>query len=64
MWVSDTSSHSKNRALAQLPEEVKVGHQFAVACSLWSNGTCERMIREVTQTLKSIVSEEDQLASE
>ena len=47
MWVSDTATHFKNRVMAQLSNALKVDHRSAVADTPWSNGTCERMVREV-----------------
>ena len=58
MWVSDTAAHFKNRVIAQLSDALKVDHRFAVAYTPWSNGTCERMVREVVRALKSILSEQ------
>ena len=58
MWVSDTATYFKNRVIAQLSDALKVDHLFAVAYTPWSNGTCERMVREVVGALKSILSEQ------
>ena len=55
--VSDTATHFKNRVTAHLSDALKVDHRFAVAYTPWSNGTCERMVREVVRALKSILSE-------
>ena len=57
MWVSDTATHFKNRVIAQLSDALKVDHRSAVAYTPWSNGTCERMVREVVRALKPISSE-------
>ena len=46
--VSDTATHFKNRVIAQLSDTLKVYHRFAVAYTPWSNGTCERMVRELS----------------
>ena len=47
MWVSDTTMHFKNAIFTRLREALRVDHPFAVAYSPWSNGTCERMVKEV-----------------
>ena len=47
VWVSDTATHFKNAMLTRLREALRVDHQFAVAYSPWSNGACERMVKEV-----------------
>ena len=52
VWVSDTASHFKNSVMKTLEGALRVEHRFAVANSPWSNGTCERMIREVVRALK------------
>ena len=57
VWVSDTASHFKNRVIAKLSDALKVDHRFAVAYTPWSNGTCERMVKEVVGALKSLQSE-------
>ncbi|CAM9423298.1 unnamed protein product, partial [Sphacelaria rigidula] len=49
VWVSDTATHFKNAILARLREAFRVDHQFAAAYSPWSNGTCERMVKEVVR---------------
>ena len=62
--MSDTATHFKNRVIAQLSDALKVDNRFAVACTPWSNGTCERMVREVVRALKSIVSEQRKQVAE
>ena len=42
-----TCSIGSRRVIAQLSDALKVDHRFAVAYTPWSNGTCERMVREV-----------------
>ena len=49
VWVSDTATHFKNRVIAQLSDVLKVDNRSAVAYTPWSNGTCERMVREVVR---------------
>ena len=56
--MSDIDSHFKNRVMKTLEEGPWVEHRFVVASSPWSNGTCERMMREVVRTLKAISQEE------
>ena len=51
VWVSDTATYFKNRVIAQLSDTLKVDHRFAVAYTPWSDGTCERMVREVVRAL-------------
>ena len=58
VWVSDTASHFKNHMMAALETALGVDRKFSVANSPWSNGTCERMMREVVRTLKAMIQEE------
>ena len=58
VFVSDTASHFKNHMMAELEKALGVERKFAVANSPWSNGTCERMMREVVRTLKALIQEE------
>ena len=41
-----------------LEKALKLDRKFAVPNSPWSNGTCERMIRKVVYTLKTMLKEE------
>ena len=56
--MSENASHFKNHVMNTLPGTLRVEHRFAVANSPWSNGNCERMMREVVRTLKAILREE------
>ena len=58
VWVSDTASHFKNHVMRALEKALKLDRKFAVPNSPWSNGTCERMMREVVRTLKAMLQEE------
>ena len=61
--MSDTATHFKNAILTRLREAFRVNHQFAVAYSPWSNGTCERMVKEVVSSLCSILLEQRRAVS-
>ena len=56
VWVSDAASHFKN-LVKTLEGALRVEHRFTVANLPWSNGTCERMMREVVRALKAILQE-------
>ena len=56
--MSDTASHFKNRVMKTLKKALRVDHGFLKANSLWSNGTCGRMMREAVRALKAILQEE------
>ena len=58
VWVSDTAFHFKNHVVAALEKSFGVDRRFSIANSPWSNGTCERMMREVVRTLKATFQEE------
>ena len=55
---------SSTRDTTQQSDALKVDHRFAVAYTPWSNGTCERMVREVVRALKSILSEQRKQVAE
>lgn len=54
IWVKDAASHLQNPLMQQLEKALNVVRRFAQANSLWSNGVCERMMREVVRTLKAV----------
>ena len=64
VWVSDTAMHFKNRVIAHLGDALQVDHCFAVAYTPWSNGTCERMVREVVRALNYILPEQRKQVAE
>ena len=64
VWVSNTASHFKNQMMAALEKSLGVDRRFSVANSPWSNGTCERMMREVVRTLKVMIHEERRTAED
>ena len=64
MWVIDTATHFENAILTRLREALRVDHQFAVAYSPWSNGTWERMVKEVVSSLRSIFLQQRRAVSE
>lgn len=57
MWVSNTATHFKNRALRLLAETLRVSHHFAVVNSPWTNGTVECILREIVRTFKTLLKE-------
>ena len=60
--MSDTASHFKNQMMAALEKSPGVDRRFSVANSPWSNGTCERMMRDVVRTLKAMIHKERRTA--
>jgi hypothetical protein len=55
--VSDKGSHFKNKVVAELNDILKTKHQFTTAYSPKSNGTVERVDREIMKVLRSLVSD-------
>ena len=53
--MSDTPSHLNNGVLEWA---LRVEHRFTVANSPWSNGPCERMMREVVRAFMAILQKE------
>ena len=46
-WVSDNTTHSRNRVVRKMVKALGVEHRFSVANSTWTNRTVERMMREL-----------------
>ena len=55
VWKGSTASHFKNPVMKTLVGALRVDHRFAVASLPWSNGTCERMMRDVVRASKAIL---------
>jgi len=55
--VSDKGSHFKNKVVAELNDILKTKHHFTTVYSPKSNGTVERVNREIMKILRSLVSE-------
>jgi len=55
--VRDKDSHFKNKVVAELNDILKTKHHFTTAYSPKSNGTVERVNREIMKVLRSLVSE-------
>ena len=62
--MSDTASHFNSQTMNALEKSLGVDRRFSVANSPWSNGTCERMMREVVRTLKAMIHEERRTAQD
>ena len=56
-WVSDNATHFRNRVVRNLAKSLGVEHRFSVANSAWTNGTVERMMREVIHGAKAMLNE-------
>ena len=55
-WASN-GSHFKNKLVAELNDILETKHHFTTAYSPKSNGTVERVNREIMKVLRSLVSE-------
>ena len=51
------ATHSRNRVVRKLAKALGVDHRFSVANSAWTNGTVERMMREVIHGAKAMLNE-------
>ena len=56
-WVSDNAQHFKDRVLRKAAKKLRVEHRFSVAISAWTNGTVERMMREILRTAMAMLNE-------
>jgi hypothetical protein len=56
-WVSDRGSHLKNEVVRSLREKTRGLHHFTLAYCPWSNGTVERVCRELLRATRALLSE-------
>ena len=56
-WVSDKSSHFRNRVVRKLEKTLGVEHRFSMTNSAWTNGTVEGMTCEVVLRAKAVLNE-------
>lgn len=56
-FVTDQGSHFLNHVVAELESVLEVPHHFTVAYAPWSNGTVERVNKEVNRMLRALSSE-------
>ena len=57
VFVSDQGSHFKNLVMEELARLLSVKHQFTVAYCPCSNGTVERLNRELKKVLRVLLSD-------
>ena len=55
--VSDQGSHFKHRLLEDFARELRSHHHFTTTYSPWSNGSVERICREVLRACRALLSE-------
>ena len=55
--MSDNATHFGNRVVRKLAKALGVEHQSFVAKNTWTNGTVERMVREVIHGTKAILNQ-------
>jgi hypothetical protein len=58
VWVSDQGPHFRNQVVDQLRQTLRVKHRFTHPYCTWSNGSVERVCREVLRLLRALYSEE------
>ena len=56
-WVSDQGPHFKNECIDAVRRAFKVNHHFTCPEAAWSNGTVERVNREVLRLFRALLSE-------
>lgn len=56
-FVSDQGTHFKNRLMTMICRELRTKHHFTTAYSPWSNGTVERVCREILRVARALCSE-------
>ena len=55
--MSDNATLSRNRVVRKLAKALGAEHWFSVANSAWTNGTVERMMRQVIHGAKAMLNE-------
>lgn len=55
--VSDQGPHFRNLLMKELTDCLRVGHHFTTAYSPWSNGSVERIFREVLRSCRALLHE-------
>lgn len=55
--VSDRGSHFKNQLMSRITEGLKIDHHMTLPYTPWSNGSVERVVRELKKVLIRIQSE-------
>ena len=55
--MSDNAIHFRIRVVRKLAKALGVEHRFFVANGAWTNGTVERMMREVIHGAKAMLNE-------
>ena len=58
VFVTDGGSHFANALVRLLVTRLKLQHHFTVAYSPWTNGTAERVNREILKLLRSLMSQD------
>lgn len=56
-FMSDSGSHYTSKMIKKLESLLKINHYFSAGGAHWSNGTIERMNKEVQGTFKALCSE-------
>ena len=57
IWISDQGTHFKNQVMAELNRRLKTRQEFTVAYCPWTNGTVERVNRDIVQVAKALLLE-------
>jgi transposase InsO family protein len=56
-FVSDQGTHFKNQVISELSRLMCVEHHFTVAYTPWSNGTVERLNKEIKRIIRVLLSD-------
>ena len=55
--VTDQGTHSKNQVMTELAERFKIQHHFTTALISFSNGTIERINRDIIKVFRALLKE-------
>ena len=57
-WISDQGSHFKNEVMTDLNNRLGANHHFTTAYCPWSNGSVERVNRNVLSMIRKLLAEQ------
>jgi transposase InsO family protein len=63
VWVSDKGSHFLNSVVEGLRQTLNAKHRFTLPYCSWSNGTVERVCREILRLLRALCTEKVNLST-
>ncbi|GMF09104.1 unnamed protein product [Phytophthora lilii] len=57
LWISDNGSHLKNEVVKEVSKRLNASQNVTLAYSPWSNGSVERLNKDIIQVLREMCLE-------